>query len=178
GARRQGPDPLRAHPRRGAEAHRLGARGRRLARRRAAPAVAPRRSRRPGRDVRRHRAGLGARRPHRADAARVRHRVAAHAHRAARGARRHAVDAAHAAARALPPARGAAHHPRAGGGAAHEGPEMRKWPALLVLLAACATDSHLRRTEEEGERMRLDLAETYVKKGAYTAAIPLLTHEL
>jgi Flp pilus assembly protein TadD len=50
--------------------------------------------------------------------------------------------------------------------------------ALLALLAGCATDSHLRKTEEDGERMRLDLAETYVKKGAYTAAIPMLRREL
>jgi Flp pilus assembly protein TadD len=49
---------------------------------------------------------------------------------------------------------------------------------VFLLLAACASDAHLRKTEEEGERMRLDLAETYVKKGAYTAAIPLLTREL
>jgi Flp pilus assembly protein TadD len=50
--------------------------------------------------------------------------------------------------------------------------------ALLVLVAGCATDAHLRKTEEDGERMRLDLAETYVRKGAYTAAIPILTREL
>jgi len=55
---------------------------------------------------------------------------------------------------------------------------MRRLFAAAVLLAGCASDAHLRKTEEDGERMRLDLAETYVKKGAYTAAIPLLTREL
>ncbi len=50
--------------------------------------------------------------------------------------------------------------------------------AALATAAGCATDAHLRKTEAEGERMRLDLAETYVKKGAYAAAIPLLTREL
>jgi Flp pilus assembly protein TadD len=48
----------------------------------------------------------------------------------------------------------------------------------MLVLVGCATDAHLRKTDEEGERMRLDLAETYVKKGAYAAAIPLLRHEV
>jgi Flp pilus assembly protein TadD len=42
-------------------------------------------------------------------------------------------------------------------------------------LVACATESHIRRTQEEGDHLRVELAETYVKKGAYDAAIPLLT---
>jgi Flp pilus assembly protein TadD len=47
------------------------------------------------------------------------------------------------------------------------------WVAL-VLVAACASSKHIRKTEEDGERLRLDLAETYVQKRAYAAAIPLL----
>lgn len=50
--------------------------------------------------------------------------------------------------------------------------------AAALLLVACASDAHLRKTEEDGERMRLDLAEVYVKKHAYTAAIPLLRREV
>jgi Flp pilus assembly protein TadD len=47
--------------------------------------------------------------------------------------------------------------------------------ALALLLAVgCATSSHVKKTEAEGERLRLDLAETYVAKRSYTAAIPLL----
>ncbi len=48
---------------------------------------------------------------------------------------------------------------------------------LMVVIAqgGCATDSHIRRTQEEGDHLRVELAETYVKKGAYDAAIPLLT---
>lgn len=45
---------------------------------------------------------------------------------------------------------------------------------LALLSAACATDAHIRRTEAEGVALRMDLAETYVHKRAYTAAIPLL----
>jgi Flp pilus assembly protein TadD len=45
----------------------------------------------------------------------------------------------------------------------------------LCFLVACATESHIRRTQEEGDHLRVELAETYVKKGAYDAAIPLLT---
>jgi Flp pilus assembly protein TadD len=52
-----------------------------------------------------------------------------------------------------------------------------KWMTLVlvVLGGACATDAHVRKTQEDGDRLRVDLAETYVKKGAYDAAIPLLT---
>jgi len=50
--------------------------------------------------------------------------------------------------------------------------------ALLLLLGACASDAHIRKTEEDGERMRFDLAETYVRKGAYASAIPLLRREV
>jgi Flp pilus assembly protein TadD len=46
---------------------------------------------------------------------------------------------------------------------------------VLVATGGCATDSHVRRTQEEGDHLRVELAETYVKKGAYDAAIPLLT---
>jgi Flp pilus assembly protein TadD len=52
---------------------------------------------------------------------------------------------------------------------------MKLIPFALCLLVACATESHIRRTQEEGDHLRVELAETYVKKGAYDAAIPLLT---
>ena len=44
----------------------------------------------------------------------------------------------------------------------------------LLLLASCATSAHVKKTEAEGEALRLDLAEGYVQKKAYAAAIPLL----
>src|SRR5262249_6093039 len=152
--------------------------GRRLARGCAAAALATRRTRRALGDVRRSRAGLGAGRAHRADAPRIRDRVAAAAHRMARGARRHPVDASHPPAGALPLAGGAPHHPRTGGGPAHEGVQMMKRLLLFMLAAGCATQQNLRKAEEDGEKMRFDLAETYVRKGAYTAAIPLLRREV
>jgi Flp pilus assembly protein TadD len=46
--------------------------------------------------------------------------------------------------------------------------------ALVLACAACASQKHIQKQEEEGERLRIDLAETYVAKGAYTAAIPFL----
>jgi Flp pilus assembly protein TadD len=49
---------------------------------------------------------------------------------------------------------------------------------LFMLATGCATSANLRKTEEDGERMRFDLAETYVRKGAYAAAIPLLRREV
>src|SRR5436190_22861028 len=42
-----------------------------------------------------------------------------------------------------------------------------------LILSGCATDKMLRRAEEEGERLRFELAQTYVNKGAYVAALPL-----
>lgn len=55
---------------------------------------------------------------------------------------------------------------------------MRFIAAMLLLSTGCATDSHIRKTDEDGERMRFELAETYVRKGAYAAAIPLLRREV
>ncbi|HKA86204.1 MAG TPA: tetratricopeptide repeat protein [Haliangiales bacterium] len=52
---------------------------------------------------------------------------------------------------------------------------MKRITMVLIALGGCATDSHVRRTQEEGEHLRVELAETYIKKGAYDAAIPLLT---
>lgn len=49
---------------------------------------------------------------------------------------------------------------------------------LFMLAAGCASTANLRKTEEDGEKMRFDLAETFVRKGAYTAAIPLLRREV
>lgn len=44
----------------------------------------------------------------------------------------------------------------------------------LMLAAGCATASHVKKMEAEGEALRLDLAESYVHKKSYVAAIPLL----
>ena len=48
----------------------------------------------------------------------------------------------------------------------------------LVLAAAslggCASRRHIARTEQQGEKLRFELAQTYVDKGAYAAAEPLL----
>src|SRR5262245_49205814 len=52
---------------------------------------------------------------------------------------------------------------------------MKLIPLAALFLFACATDEHIRRTQEDGDRLRVELAETYVKKGAYDAAIPMLT---
>jgi superkiller protein 3 len=45
---------------------------------------------------------------------------------------------------------------------------------LALQLCACATTAHVKKTEAEGEALRLDLAESYVNKKSYAAAIPLL----
>ncbi len=45
---------------------------------------------------------------------------------------------------------------------------------LALVLPGCATSSQVKKTEAEGARLRIDLAETYVAKKAYAAAIPLL----
>jgi Flp pilus assembly protein TadD len=55
---------------------------------------------------------------------------------------------------------------------------MRFLAAVLLVTTGCATDAHIRKTDEEGEMMRFQLAETYVHKGAYAAAIPLLRREV
>jgi Tfp pilus assembly protein PilF len=44
----------------------------------------------------------------------------------------------------------------------------------LCLAAGCATQDSLERAEQAGEALRLDLAESYVRKGAYAAAMPLV----
>jgi Flp pilus assembly protein TadD len=49
---------------------------------------------------------------------------------------------------------------------------------LFLLAGACASDAHLRRSVADGEQMRFELAQTYVRKGAYGAAIPLLRREV
>jgi Flp pilus assembly protein TadD len=49
---------------------------------------------------------------------------------------------------------------------------------LLVFAGACATNAHIKKVEVDGERLRLELAETYITKGAYDAALPLLQREL
>lgn len=49
---------------------------------------------------------------------------------------------------------------------------------LWFVATACATDKQVRKTEAEGEQLRMDLAETYVKKHAYVAAIPFLRRVL
>jgi Flp pilus assembly protein TadD len=50
---------------------------------------------------------------------------------------------------------------------------------MIALFAAsglfgCATDQHLQRAEQDGEMLRFDLARTFVRKGAYVAAMPLV----
>jgi Flp pilus assembly protein TadD len=49
---------------------------------------------------------------------------------------------------------------------------MRK--LLLILLCGCATQKMMKQFEADGERLRFDLARTYVEKGAYVAALPLI----
>ena len=51
---------------------------------------------------------------------------------------------------------------------------MTRLALVTVLLVGCASQKHIQRTEADGDRLRLDLAETYVQKKAYVAAIPLL----
>jgi Flp pilus assembly protein TadD len=55
---------------------------------------------------------------------------------------------------------------------------MRMLIWALALAAGCASSAQLRKADEDGERMRFELAEMYVRKGAYTAAIPLLRREV
>jgi Flp pilus assembly protein TadD len=59
---------------------------------------------------------------------------------------------------------------------------MRSIALSLVLLggslAGCATSSHMRKTEQDGENLRVELAQTYMRKGAYDAALPLLKRAL
>ncbi len=45
---------------------------------------------------------------------------------------------------------------------------------LATALVGCASEKHIKKSEDEGRMLRMDLAETYVRKGAYTAAIPFL----
>jgi len=47
-----------------------------------------------------------------------------------------------------------------------------------LLAAGCASQKHIARTQADGEALRADLAATYVDKGAYDAAIPLLRRAL
>lgn len=49
---------------------------------------------------------------------------------------------------------------------------------LVSVATGCATQKHIARTQAEGEALRVDLAATYVDKGAYDAAIPLLRRAL
>lgn len=47
--------------------------------------------------------------------------------------------------------------------------------AVLVASVGCAASkAHMRRAQREGEMLRVELAETYIQKGAYDAAVPLL----
>lgn len=55
---------------------------------------------------------------------------------------------------------------------------MRRAVLCLLVVAGCATDKHIRQSEEDGDRLRVDLAETYINKRAYTAAIPFLRRAL
>jgi len=55
---------------------------------------------------------------------------------------------------------------------------MMKWLLVFTLAAGCASTANLRKAEEDGEKMRFELAETYVRKGAYAAAIPMLRREV
>jgi Tfp pilus assembly protein PilF len=48
----------------------------------------------------------------------------------------------------------------------------------LVVVAACASSQHVRKTEAEGRALRSDLAEMYIEKKAYDAALPLLKRSL
>jgi Flp pilus assembly protein TadD len=45
---------------------------------------------------------------------------------------------------------------------------------LLLLFTGCATQKMMKQFEADGERLRFDLARTYVDKGAYVAALPLV----
>jgi Flp pilus assembly protein TadD len=54
-------------------------------------------------------------------------------------------------------------------------------PTLLFLvlftagsLSGCASDQSLQKAEKDGELLRFDLARTFVRKGAYVAALPLV----
>src|SRR5688572_18757674 len=51
--------------------------------------------------------------------------------------------------------------------------QMRPVLFAVLLLSGCATDKMLKNAEREGERLRFELARTYVNKGAYVAALPL-----
>jgi Flp pilus assembly protein TadD len=51
---------------------------------------------------------------------------------------------------------------------------MMRLMVLLLVLTGCASQKHIRKTEADGARLRVELAETYVQKRAYVAAIPLL----
>jgi Flp pilus assembly protein TadD len=46
--------------------------------------------------------------------------------------------------------------------------------ALAAALGGCASRAHLRKADLQGRRLRLQLAEAYVNKGAYAAALPLV----
>jgi Flp pilus assembly protein TadD len=50
--------------------------------------------------------------------------------------------------------------------------------ALATTLLGCASQSHLRKADLEGRRLRLELAEAYVNKGAYAAALPLVQQSI
>jgi Flp pilus assembly protein TadD len=49
---------------------------------------------------------------------------------------------------------------------------------LALLAVGCASNATMLKQQQEGENLRAELAETYVKKGAYDAATPLLAHAL
>lgn len=54
----------------------------------------------------------------------------------------------------------------------------RRLVPLLILLSlaavACASKAHLRKADAEGRQLRLQLAQAYIAKGAYVAALPLV----
>ena len=49
---------------------------------------------------------------------------------------------------------------------------------LFAVATGCASQKHIAKTQADGEALREDLAATYVEKGAYDAAIPLLRRAL
>ena len=49
-----------------------------------------------------------------------------------------------------------------------------KWTLATCLATGCVSAKTLQKAEESGEQLRVELAETYVRKGALVAALPLI----
>lgn len=49
---------------------------------------------------------------------------------------------------------------------------------LLILASACASQKHIKQAEVDGEGLRLEMAEIFIKKGSHMAAVPLLRRVL